>query len=389
MIMYFSCNNRGYYVWQKSHQSKLIRFDLRTRDFNQASHRSKVLLSAYYRLKQSKVDFIHLREQLIAVRDSCIELQAHFEANIMSSGVHPFPNSLNSTTAVTERKIIHRISDVAKEWREEMDAQWRPLTAKANMSAANLFIEWFGNKDILTVSKTTVSQFKKTLDERYSSERSKQSCMKKVTALFGFATNKRDYLPRNPFSGMNYKNVKNLRSKSPISLELHNRASALVDEKSSFWWLLQILYFTGMRITETIQLTIDDYVEFNDGTETIPCISINDTEGKRVKNRSSIRLVPLHKTLLTMGLFAEKPTFRWNQHNAPSALVSKLYKMFNEGQHTAHDYRYGMSDRLRDIEQLPDHVRFSILGHSSQVITDSIYRGKLPLILMRKAIDLT
>lgn len=48
MIMYFSCNNRGYYVWQKSHQSELIRFDLRTKDFHTASIRSKVLLSTYY-----------------------------------------------------------------------------------------------------------------------------------------------------------------------------------------------------------------------------------------------------------------------------------------------------------------------------------------------------
>lgn len=29
MVLYFSCNNRGYYIWQKSHHGRLIRLDLR------------------------------------------------------------------------------------------------------------------------------------------------------------------------------------------------------------------------------------------------------------------------------------------------------------------------------------------------------------------------
>ena len=74
MIMYFSCNNRGYYIWQKSHQSKLIRFDLRTKDFHTkdfhtASLRSKVLLNIYHHLKRECPSFQEIEENLIAERD--------------------------------------------------------------------------------------------------------------------------------------------------------------------------------------------------------------------------------------------------------------------------------------------------------------------------------
>ena len=88
MIMYFSCNNRGYYIWQKSHQSKLIRFDLKTRDFQTASIRSKVLLSVYHRLKRQLTDYEVLREQLLLERERCIEHEVHMFASSLCWGNH-------------------------------------------------------------------------------------------------------------------------------------------------------------------------------------------------------------------------------------------------------------------------------------------------------------
>lgn len=388
MALYFSCNNRGYYVWQKSHYGRLIRLDLRTRDFQIASNRSKILLSSYIRLKNKKYEFHQIRECLLLDRDTYIESEIHLEAGFIHWMNTNGKVNRELDTQQEIKKQGHKLSLVAEEWYNEMEADWRPLTYKSNKGAVDLFISWYGDCDIESFDKLSISKFKNTLKNRYKSDTSRQSMFKKISALFNFATVKRDYLSKNPFLGMGFKKVKNLRAKTLIPLELHNRVLDSVEYKSNVWWLLQILYYTGMRITETIQLTIDDYVYITDRNQKVACISVNSKDGKRVKSISSVRNIPIHKDLISLGIMELLPTFPWNVHNPASRIVSKVFKNLNE-QHTAHDYRYSLSDRLRDVPELPDHVRFSILGHSSNTMTDAVYRSKEPILLMKQAIDVT
>ncbi|HDU8495780.1 TPA: phage integrase SAM-like domain-containing protein [Morganella morganii] len=382
MNMYFSRNNRGYFIWQKSHHRKLIRFDLRTKDFHTAMLRSKVLLSTYYRLKSNNLSIEEIKESLIMERERYIEYETHMQVAQFCWG--------NTSIQKVQEDIPkeHKISIVAEEWYNYMSGEWRPLTLKGNQAAALFFIKWYGDKTIESVTKAVVIKFKDYLENKYESEISRQTMFKRVSALFNFAIEKCDYISKNPFNGLGYKRAKNLRVKKSISLELHETVLSRMMEGTRDWWLLQILYYTGMRLTEVIQLTDDDYVTVLDNGSLISCISVNDTNGKRVKNKSSIRTIPIHYKLIEKGIMNTKPTFKWKVHNPVSNLISKLFN--TEGyKHSAHDYRYGLSDRLRDISGLPDHVRFSILGHSSNTVTDSIYRGKEPIYLMKQAIDLT
>jgi len=85
-----------------------------------------------------------------------------------------------------------------------------------------------------------------------------------------------------------------------------------------FWMPLMGLY-TGARIAELAQLHVNDIKfelpldnpadlpesisidEVNDGDKGIWCISINDNDNKSIKNKQSIRNVPIHSTLLELG----------------------------------------------------------------------------------------
>ncbi|GAK84248.1 integrase [Vibrio ponticus] len=67
--------------------------------------------------------------------------------------------------------------------------------------------------------------------------------------------------------------------------------------KQQDFWIPHILLYTGARVSEICQLKTKDVVE-KDG---IWCISINEDGDKRVKTRASVRLVPLHKKLLSLG----------------------------------------------------------------------------------------
>jgi len=60
------------------------------------------------------------------------------------------------------------------------------------------------------------------------------------------------------------------------------------------FWLPVLGLFTGCRIEELCQLHCSDVIQY-DG---IWCLDINDEGEKRLKNKSSKRVVPLHQILV-------------------------------------------------------------------------------------------
>ena len=71
----------------------------------------------------------------------------------------------------------------------------------------------------------------------------------------------------------------------------------VVKYQNPFYWSFLIGIFNGMRTNETSQLRIEDIVK----KENVWMISIDEAEGKSVKTTSSIRKVPVHPTLISLG----------------------------------------------------------------------------------------
>ena len=71
----------------------------------------------------------------------------------------------------------------------------------------------------------------------------------------------------------------------------------VVKYQNPFYWSFLIGIFSGMRTNETAQLRIEDIIK----KENVWMISIDETEGKSVKTTSSIRKVPVHPTLISLG----------------------------------------------------------------------------------------
>jgi integrase len=64
-----------------------------------------------------------------------------------------------------------------------------------------------------------------------------------------------------------------------------------------YYWSFLVGIFTGNRTNETSQLRVDDIVKEGN----VWMIIIDETEGKRVKTTSSIRKVPIHPQLISLG----------------------------------------------------------------------------------------
>lgn len=113
-------------------------------------------------------------------------------------------------------------------------------------------------------------------------------------------------------------------------------------------------------------------------------ISINDKDGKSVKNASSIRNIPIGEALLNMGLWEVKPFLGWGKNNAAASRVAFAFSKLGS-KHSTHHFRYSLSKRLGDCE-VPDSIRYSILGHAHSVTTDRVYVTRQPLMQMKKAL---
>ncbi len=83
--------------------------------------------------------------------------------------------------------------------------------------------------------------------------------------------------------------------KSPVYDLAHLKCSSIGTR--SRWWLMLMATYTGARIGELCQLSLEDVVT-NDGHV---CLSINDNDFKTLKTGAAKRLIPVHSVLLDLG----------------------------------------------------------------------------------------
>ena len=68
-------------------------------------------------------------------------------------------------------------------------------------------------------------------------------------------------------------------------------------KRSDQYWVMLLSLFTGARINELCQLLTKDIYK-SDG---VYVIDINDGDNKKVKTKSAVRIIPIHKTLIVLG----------------------------------------------------------------------------------------
>ncbi|MDU0999469.1 MULTISPECIES: site-specific integrase [Citrobacter] len=383
-FMHFSCTHLSHsqkdgYLWRKKLNNRTLSVSLRTRLPEIAKFRAQKLTIQYVRIKELSLPFESLRNVLKSYRDRLVD-----DALLMVLEGGSDMSTMPITTVY--EKAMHPVSEVLEEWCEDNRADWKLRTEKLNRRSVNLFIEWAKRhsiKNVEDVTKQHIADFKRFLDERYQAPRSRQDALIKLQALFNFCIDKRDYLTANPVKGMTYSKVTSIKHKTEITPSEYEKVmnTDYVKGYEDLKWLLAILWNTGMRIGEAIQLRPEDF-RIVDG---IKCISINTEDGKQVKNETSIRDIPISEALLQMGIWDTKPRLGWTKNNAAGSRIAFAFKQIGI-EHSSHDFRYSLSNRLRDCD-VADSVRYSILGHAHKTTTDRVYKTRQPLKQMLLALN--
>lgn len=85
------------------------------------------------------------------------------------------------------------------------------------------------------------------------------------------------------------------------------------------FWAILIAFFSGMRVNEIGQIDVEDICEVPIGVDkeghtlTVPCISLNGRNGKKLKTRNARRYLPIHSKVIELG-FLDYVRYMKSQH---------------------------------------------------------------------------
>ncbi len=162
-----------------------------------------------------------------------------------------------------------------------------------------------------------------------------------------------------------------------------------------------IAMFSGMRLDEICQLHVEDILEI-DG---IPCFDINDRGEKKLKSRSSQRIIPVHPFLIQHGFldYVGQAVTKDNQQVWKNLTKNKYgywgkklgnwYGRFNRKHITAdpkkcfHSFRHTVADTMKQTG-VQEGIIGEILGHSNESITTGRYGKKFRPAALSEAIKM-
>lgn len=200
-----------------------------------------------------------------------------------------------------------------------------------------------------------------------------------------------DYIPKNPAQALIISdNTLPNKRRDPYSVEELRKILAIIRElppkKISNYWIIILGLFTGLRQNEICQLYLED-IKVIDG---ITCVDVNNDGDKKIKNKFSKRIVPLHPILSELGfmeyhkdrvksksvrLFPDQPKDRDDKY---AQKFQRWYHELNKfkitpkGKSDFHSLRKNMGNALKQNgEQLM--MINEILGHEPDKSSTSIY----------------
>lgn len=189
--------------------------------------------------------------------------------------------------------------------------------------------------------------------------------------------------------------------KSPLftghkSADCRHKPWTLVVRDGYFWTPLIALY-SGMRLGEILQLQRADLKLEND----VWFFDIRKGEGKSLKTASSKRRVPVHRTLIDLGLLVHItsghksgrvfPEIKKGADGYHSHHFSKWWGRFAghvgfKSPRTAfHSFRHNFLDALRAAET-PEYINKALAGHADKSVHGQ-YGGGAVLSQLKAAID--
>lgn len=191
-------------------------------------------------------------------------------------------------------------------------------------------------------------------------------------AVWNWAETENHTKKKSPAKGIIAGKSKKTKTKKPITLEecdkllemdLPNRIKTF--DKHAWYYLPRISRYTGARLAEIAQLTVDDIVT----VQGVLCINITDYDDKETKNTQSVRVVPISEKLKEIM----EPLLKKKK--------GELFK--NRGDYDGRIAKYFSNRWNQEAKKIGDHCYFH--GLRSFAITQMANAGVEKIYRMRIA----
>lgn len=407
------------------------------------AHENKDAISKIYSVEKEKIEWVnqHLPEEktqnlglseIVALYDEYFPIYSEAKRKKIKSEAEHFYNIPREKNKKIEDEGL-KISEISDLYCREMLAggNWREKTHEENLKTHSLFIQLQGDvpanqltiknftefkdqlqkipKNFNKLCQTKNKSIRDVVEQNHGLEkisiRTINKHLNKISTLLKWGK-KNGYCIENFAEGMGIKHkVNHQLDRLPFTDDELTRifiaTSQLKSNKHSYYYWLPILaLFTGARINELSQLDVIDIFEENG----IYYIDINDNgDGKRLKNLSSKRKIPIHPKLIKLKfldfVFTEKAKGSTKLFSSiklerdgfgqnPSKWFGRLKKKMNlqdSDRKGFHSFRHNVSDALQNAE-VPEQVAAALLGHLHENITFGRYGSGSGLVQLHKAV---
>ena len=279
-----------------------------------------------------------------------------------------------------ERKITrlapeqHKLLAVAEDWHRFIGHSrqtWRKHQGKLKR-----FVLVVGDLPIDQITREEIERYRDNLVSSGVSSPTVQKYLDTLNALFRWAKRERRLMQVNPAEDVRaprdtrHSDEKGRRPFNPQELKsILTKAQATwskSDRDIDLLMMLRVLIYTGARPLEIAQLRPCDV---ENGV-----ISINDHDGKLIKNEASIRNIPIHPAIADFELFAKSggqlvfKSFETIQDRKAEALSFRFTRLIRkqlkitDQRKTLYSLRHCFADACRNAG-VPHGIQYQLMGH--------------------------
>ncbi|WP_169309258.1 site-specific integrase [Desulforhopalus sp. IMCC35007] len=313
----------------------------------------------------------------------------------------------------------------------EKGSNWTEKTKAENLSIFALFMRVVGDLPVEQVDRKVMTEYKSTLmqlppnlnkgskyegktvaeiigtqPEKTITANTINKYIRRLSGLFNYAV-RNGYMQSNPAEGLQIKRQKRADQERQeyTGEDLQNLfgSQEYMEGKhrhSYAYWTPLIALYSGCRLEEICQLHLEDIRQ----EQGVWVFDINDKGEKRLKNRSSERLIPIHPHLVELGILehvnslVDKGEGRLfpelqKRRDGYGQTVSKWFQRYKKrcgikGCKTFHSFRHTFITHLKH-KQVDPYMIHEIDGHAVDSETMGRYGKRYtPAILLENAISL-